>query len=165
MHSKLVTAICFRLLAIYVALRIVIVIPELWMQYIGFMRSAESDPSRAPLWYLGGGALLLLVGLLMAWLLWHASQKVLRDLPAGSDSLSAPQLNGYRLLGCFFLISGLSQLPNQGLMLWELVQQQAYAPSRIIHYLAEPCVLIVAGLCLVIGTSAVLDFLRQRAQG
>ena len=50
MNSKLVSAICFRLLAIYVMVRAVIALPELWMQYIGFMRFAEAEPSRVHIW-------------------------------------------------------------------------------------------------------------------
>ncbi len=165
MNSKLVSAICFRLLAIYVMVRAVIALPELWMQYIGFMRFAEAEPSRVHIWYLGGGSLLLLIGLLMSWLLWKASQAVLRDLPAESNPHDHPQQIGYRLLGFFFLISGLSLLPSQGLLVWELADQHAAYTYRVIRNLSEPCVLIVSGLFLVIGKGALVDFLRHRFQG
>ena len=35
--------------------RAVIALPELWMQYIGFMRFAEAEPSRVHIWYLVSG--------------------------------------------------------------------------------------------------------------
>lgn len=149
MNTKLISAICFKLLGIYAIISIIIAIPSVWALYFGLpnMRQGLSPSITVPI-LSSISSLLLGVALLLT--LWKISNSILNNLNDIDGSFSLSLKSGYMLLGAYFLVSGLSSMPNAIINTWRVSFIESTNLLTYIQLLSSPTVLVIAGTVLLV---------------
>jgi hypothetical protein len=149
MNAKLVSAICFKLLAIYAIISIIIALPAVWALYFGLpnMRQGLSPSIIVPIL---SSISSLILGAALLLTLWKISDSILNNLNDAEGSYALSLKSGYMLLGAYFLISGLSSTPNAIINMWRASFIEDTDLLTHIQILSNPAVLIIAGTVLLI---------------
>lgn len=156
MSGKLISAICFKLFAIYFIVMAVVSIPSIWGLY-ATLPDLDKTPTLP--------AIVTAITLIVAWLitrkLWNLSNSVIEQFP-DTDS-PKPDLEEVLLsvLGVFFIVSAISQLPASIMGIWI----KTYAPETgityYLTYLIGPSVELFAGMFLTFKANGISLFLAK----
>lgn len=147
MNSKVVSAICFRLFALYLCVSVIISLPSVWGIYMSLpLMMPDLEPN---IWVpVCMSVATFLLGVAAVLVLWKVSSSILNKLPDNDIADRLSLRTGYNLLGVFFIISGLAYLPSAVIQSWRVSFSEQADFWSYAQYLAEPLVLIVAGVVI-----------------
>ncbi|WP_415891298.1 hypothetical protein ACMXYV_08280 [Neptuniibacter sp. SY11_33] len=156
MSGKLISAICFKLFAIYFIVMAVVSIPSIWGLYATF-----PDLDKTPTLPAIVTAITLIVAWLMTRKLWSLSNSVIEQFP-DTDS-PKPDLEEVLLsvLGVFFIVSAISQLPTSFIGIWSGTYVSVQDVAIYVTYLIGPSVELIAGILLAFRASGISYFLTK----
>lgn len=114
MLPKQITAIALRLMALWLLVKLILSLPTLALM-LGMAENVPDDSTQTPFLLLIGGC--LLVGLLAVWLIDRAANAALARMetaaPEHTTKLDrSDQKLLFQLLGLYFLIGALAELPG-----------------------------------------------------
>ncbi|ALS98662.1 hypothetical protein [Lacimicrobium alkaliphilum] len=150
MSAKDVSAICFKLLAIYVLITVIISIPAAWGL---FFSVSDVMPGTEPglMFPVLMSLITLVIGLTATFILWKVSTSLSDNVKSNAEeSYSGFNIqHGYKLLGIYFLVTGLSYLPTSAIQIWRLNLALQAGIADYIQVTTEPLVLIFSGVFLL----------------
>lgn len=113
MSARVITAIAFKVFALYFFVQVVMQIPSIWSIYgtLGPGESSETMMAFSP--YLAAGAFTF-IGFLMVFVIYALGSSVLKDIPDTAPSSEATKLEAvlFQLLGVYFVVTSLTYLPH-----------------------------------------------------
>lgn len=159
MNGKIISAICFKLFAIYFIVSTLIALPTIWGAYLS--STAYVKTMTIPI-------ILAVTTVLVAWFivqkLWKLGSSVIQEFP--NTERVEPNIEEvlYSVLGVFFLISAISQLPISIISVWSSAHQSPLPISYYAQLFFGPLVELIAGSFLTFkakGLSNALTKLRH----
>lgn len=156
MSGKLISAICFKLFAIYFIVMAVISIPSIWGLY-----ATLPDLDKTPTLPAIVTAITLIVAWLMTRKLWNLSNSVIEQFP-DTDS-PKPDLEEvlFSVLGVFFIVSAMSQIPTSFIGIWSRTYASDADIANYVTYLIGPSVELIAGIFLALRASGISYYLTK----
>lgn len=113
-----ITAIAFRLLALWLLIQVVLNLTTLAFLLLNFEQQQQNKVSAAA--YASFGTVITLIGLLAVYLLYKTSASVLERMKQGSDISQSheTQMLLFQLGGLYFTVLALAQIPRSVLIMF-----------------------------------------------
>jgi len=113
MNSRVITAIAFKLFAIWLIVQTILQIPFTWQMYFLIKSHRALENVEKPFPYLLFIALIV-CGFIAAKVIFSLGDKVIAELPQGEKFMHPHdfEIILFQLLGVYFLVTGLSSFPS-----------------------------------------------------
>ncbi len=156
MSGKLISAICFKLFAIYFIVMAVVSIPSIWGLY-ATLPDLDKTPTLP--------AIVTAITFIVAWLitrkLWNLSNSVIEQFPDTDSPMPDLEEVLYSVLGVFFIVSSMSQIPTSFIGIWSRTYATDADIVNYVTYLIGPSVELIAGIFLALRASGISYYLTK----
>ena len=156
MNGKLISAICFKLFAIYFIVNVLVSIPGIWGIY--FKINDLDKTATLPI-------LVSVTTIVVAWFvtrkLWGLSNSVIQEFPDSETIEPNFEEVLYSVLGIFFIVSAIAQLPVSIISAWNMTYSPETAVSYYASYFMRPTVELIAGIFLTFKSSGIRNLLTK----
>ena len=159
MNSKVITAIAFKLFAIWLIVQIILQIPFAWQIYYltKQYRSPESVTEVFPYFILIS---LIACGLIAGIVIFRLGQKVFEALPDGENIIDTKDTEKLfiQLLGVIFIVTALSRIPSAGVASYSGAGKNTLSDFL---WLGALLIKLIIGLLLVTKSGYIQAFLKR----
>ncbi len=113
MTPKLITGIVFKLLAIWLLVKAVFYLPSIWQSYLMMIQFTESKETSI-IWPIVFFVTTVVASFIVAKAIWNVGTSAINNLPNQTSESSSVELEYtlFRILGVYFLVTSLSQMPT-----------------------------------------------------
>ena len=159
MNSKVITAIAFKLFAIWLIVQIILQIPFAWQIYYltKQYRSPEVVMEVVPYLILIS---LIACGLIAGIIIFRLGQKVFEALPDGENIIDTKDTEKLfiQLLGVIFIVTALSRIPSAGVASYSGTGKNTLSDFL---WLGALLIKLIIGLLLVTKSGYIQAFLKR----
>lgn len=147
MSAKFIGAVCFKLFSIYLLVSVAISLPTIWLSISGMLfELAEFKVGTFFPYFMTFITLTLGAGI--AYVLWLTGSSVINKLPEDKSILLNSEGMFIQLLGVFFFVTGLADLPYVAINVWKLSIISDSQLFEYVHELAPTLIRCIVGSVL-----------------
>jgi len=157
MSAKIITAIAFKLLAIWLALQILLSLPALWQVYDMYQIWGPNNPSLPPQYLVLAIFAFIVIAAIAARAIYRLADSALSSMPSQSSEMPSRQLEQQlvQILGVYFIVISAAQIPNDISWLYvEINRQPNMSSATIFTPILRSMITLLSGLALAVKPAA-----------
>jgi hypothetical protein len=164
MNTKIITAIVFKLFAIYILVSIIAGLSSIYGVFLNISNSTSGPASLT--WPIFMAIVTVIIGFILFKVLWKIGTNVIEQLPQDNDNNTLTNINELepillRCLGLYFSVIALMELPTMFIVFWARTHGEDGITGSDYAWLISIIFQLIIGLLLISKTEAWINVFRK----